>query len=145
MDLSSGRDSKPFALNEIATGVVLVIPDFPYSRLTRKEVTGVPIYGLNLPPRLQPNLHPCELMRGTAPMDVKEKVTDQPCFLSAGDYLLVASGTAETVSGSARRAYSALKKVSIPNSPFWRPDIGQRLRKQLPDLQSQGYAMGMEF
>jgi phosphoribosylamine--glycine ligase len=145
MDLTLGRDSKPFALNKVAAGVVMAIPDFPYSKLTRKDVTGIPVYDLALPPKLHPNLHPCELMLGTAPVDVDGKVQDQKCFVTAGDYLLVGSGVADTVSGSARRAYSALKTISVPNSPFWRPDIGKRLQKQLPELQSQGYATGLEF
>jgi phosphoribosylamine--glycine ligase len=140
-DLAKGKDAKSVRLDEVATGVVLVIPDFPYSRLTRKEVTGIPVYGL----KRQKNLHPCELMQGHAPTDVGGQVVDMPCLVTAGDYLLVASGTGATVRASASRAYSALKKVEVPNSPFFRPDIGGRLKKQLPLLQAQGFATGLEF
>lgn len=144
LDLATGRDSKPFTLNKVATGVVMAIPDFPYSKLTKKEVTGIPVYGLDLKKR-HPNLHPCELMKGRAPMDVDGKVVDQECFVTAGDYLMVGSGVADTVSGSARRAYSTLKTVSVPNSPFWRPDIGKRLQEQLPLLQANGYATNLAY
>lgn len=141
-DLAQGRDAKAVSLDEVAVGVVLVIPDFPYSKLTRKEVTGIPMYGLK---RQQPNLHLCEVMAGKAPMDVAGQVTEAPCLVTAGDYLLVATGTGESVRSSASRAYSALKKVKTPNSPFWRPDIGVRLKTQLPLLQAHGYAMGMSY
>jgi phosphoribosylamine---glycine ligase len=140
-DLAQGRDARAVRLGEVATGVVLVIPDFPYSKLTRKAVTGIPVYGLER----QPNLHPCELMAGSAPTDVDGKVTEAPCMVTAGDYLLVGTGTGDSVRSSASRAYSALKKVQVPNSPFWRPDIGQRLKKQLPILQAHGYAKGMSY
>lgn len=140
-DLAQGKDAKAVRLNEVATGVVLVIPDFPYSKLTKKEVTGIPVYGL----QGQDNLHPCEVMLGHAPTDVEGKVQDQPCLVTAGDYLLVGTGTGDSVRSSASRAYSALKKVKVPNSPFWRPDIGQRLKRQLPLLQAHGYATGMNY
>jgi hypothetical protein len=64
---------------------------------------------------------------------------------TAGDYVMVVSDHAETVQMAKRKAYSHLKRINIPNSPMWRIDIGDRLRKELPSLQSHGYATGMEF
>lgn len=142
-DLSEGRDSRPWRLNEVALGVVMAIPDFPYSQMTRKEVTGVPVYGLK--PSLMAHLHPCELMSGVAPQDVNGKVVEAPCWLTAGDYVLVASGTGGTVSQAKSRAYRVLEQVRTPNSPFWRKDIGDRLKKQIPEIQARGYATGLQF
>ena len=65
--------------------------------------------------------------------------------MTAGDYLLVASGLGQTVREAARSAYRVMEKLEVPNSPFWRPDIGQRLKKQLPTIQSLGYATGLQF
>ena len=48
-----------------ATGVVMAIPDFPYNRLSRKEVSGVPIYNLD---KVSANIHPCELKAGMVPV-----------------------------------------------------------------------------
>ena len=141
IDLTRGRDAKPFTLDSVAVGVVMAIPDFPYSKLTRKDVRGIPVHGLTD----QHNLHPCELMAGTAPADVDGKVVDQPCMVTAGDYLLVASGVADTISTAKRRAYRMLKEVEVPNSPFYRTDIGDRLKTQLPDIQKHGYAKGLTF
>jgi phosphoribosylamine-glycine ligase len=60
-----------------------------------------------------------------------------------GDYVLVVSGTGESVGQAVRRAYAVVDKIKIPASPFWRVDIGQRLKKQLPEIQSLGYASNM--
>ena len=68
-----------------------------------------------------------------------------PCLVTAGDYLLVASGLGRTVREARGRAYRLIENLSVPNSPFWRPDIGQRLKKQLPTIQSLGYATGLQF
>lgn len=142
-DLALGRDAKPFVPNTVAVGVVMAMPDFPYSRETRKDVMGIPIYGLN--GRNRSNLHPCEVMQGTAPHDVNGKVVTMPCMVTAGDYLLVGSGIGQSVQQARRAAYRVIESLEVPNSPFWRPDIGERLRKQLPTIQSLGYATGLTF
>ncbi len=142
-DLWNGKDAKIVGMNTIATGVVVSVPDYPYSHVTRKEVVGIPIYGLE--PEMWSNLHPCELKMGTAPMEAAGKFVDVPMVVTAGDYLLVASATAHSVKESADGAYRLLKKLTIPNSPMYRTDIGRRLRKQLPSLQAMGYATGMVY
>jgi phosphoribosylamine---glycine ligase len=141
LDLYEGRDAKCFKTDgTLAIGVVLSIPDYPYSHLTRKEVVGVPIYT-----RSWDNLHPCEIMMGMAPDQISETIVDTPMMVTAGDYVLVATATGPDVQSAAKQVYRTLKKLSLPNSPMYRTDIGQRLRKQLPDLQKMGYATGMEF
>jgi phosphoribosylamine---glycine ligase len=141
LDLALGRDCKNFKLNEIAVGVVLSIPDYPYSHITRKEVQGIPVYGFEL----TEDIHPCEMMMGTAPQERDGKIVDSPCMVTAGDYVLVSSGTGSTVSSAKSKAYRTLKKLEIPNSPMYRTDIGKRLLKQLPELQAMGYATGLSY
>jgi len=51
----------------------------------------------------------------------------------------------ESVQQSRRRAYKILETIKAPASPFWRPDIGQRLKAQLPEIQAQGYATDLLF
>jgi phosphoribosylamine--glycine ligase len=65
--------------------------------------------------------------------------------LAAGDYVLVATGLGDSVQQARNKAYRILEKIKIPASPFWRPDIGSRLKKQLPEVQKHGYATGMTF
>jgi phosphoribosylamine--glycine ligase len=140
MQLYQGEDAKCFRMNEVATGVVLSIPDYPYSHLTRKEVVGVPIYT-----KSWDNLHPCECMMGMAPDQINGSIVDVPMLVTAGDYVLVATATGSDVSSAVKSVYRTLKTLSLPNSPMYRTDIGSRLRRQLPDLQKMGYATGLEF
>lgn len=141
--LANGRVARPWKLGEVAAGVVMALPDFPYSHATKKEVTGVPIYGVT--PSLRQRIHPCEIMSGEAPVEINGKIVNMPMWVSAGDYLLVATGTGATVSAAARRAYRVLDKLELPNSPFFRTDIGKRLKKQIPEIQARGYASGLQY
>ena len=143
VDLAHGRDARPWKLNEIAVGVVLTIPDYPYSHATQKEICGIPVYGISSGNRDQ--IHPCGLMMGEAPQDVSGKVISMPSMVTANDYVLIASGTGETVQHARRRAYRVLDQISVPNSPMWRTDIGLRLSRQLPELQRMGFASQMRF
>jgi len=70
---------------------------------------------------------------------------DQPCWVTAGDYLLVASGLGKTVEKAKDKAYDLLKTIEVPNNPFWRPDIGDRLKDQIPLLQKHGYARNLSY
>lgn len=142
-DLSQGTDARSFRLDEIAVGVVLSVPDYPYSHLTRKEVIGTPIYGLT--PGLLKSTHFCEMMRGHAPICRNGQIGTEPVPVTAGDYVLVMSATGETVYEAKQRVYRRLNRLTVPNSPMWRTDIGDRLAKQLPLLQTHGFATGMAF
>ena len=142
-DLAEGRDARNLQLNTIAIGVVLSIPDYPYSHLTQKEVVGIPIYGVT--PGLWEHLHTCQMMMGTAPCEVGDQIGTLPLPVTAGDYVLVMSATGDTVRGAKLKAYRRLDRLIVPNSPMYRTDIGDRLAKQLPKIQAMGYATGMQF
>ncbi len=142
-NLSNGRDSRPWLLDKLSTGVVMALPEFPYGKTPIDKMVGVPIQGLT--PSMLENVHPCQLQLGSAPADQAGEVVDKPCWLTAGDYVLVASGLGDSVRQSRSRAYRILEKIQAPASPFWRPDIGQRLKEQLPQIQKHGYASNMSF
>ena len=144
LDLCNGVDSFTPS-TEIAVGVVVAIPDYPYTRLTKKEVSGIPIYGFTPENKYFNNIHPCELMWGKAPCLEGDKIIDKEMFVTAGDYCVVCTGTSNTVSDASKRAYKAIDSISIPNSPMWRTDIGKRLEKQLPKLQEMGFAMEWKY
>lgn len=141
--LAAGRDSKSFRLNSIACGVVMALPEFPYGKTPLANVIGVPILGLDT--RSSESVHLCQAMQGQAPQDVGEEVVERPCPVTAGDYVLVASGVGDSVRQARGKAYKVLEKVKIPASAFWRVDIGQRLKTQLPQMESLGYASKMLF
>jgi phosphoribosylamine--glycine ligase len=142
-DLAAGRDSRPFELNKIALGVVMALPEFPYGKTPMENVTGVPILGLT--PSVKQHVHLTEAMQGHTPQDTPSGVQDLPCLTTAGDYVLVASGVGDSVRSARTKAYRVLEKVRVPASPMWRVDIGMRLKTQLPQIQSSGYASNMLF
>lgn len=148
--LAEGKSTMPFELNTVAVGVVRAHGDFPHSKIPREDVVGIPIFGLDPQGWSKPgwqtdNVHPAEMMLGKCKRLVDGKIAEVPAAVAAGDYLFVATGTGETVQAARRSAYRVIKRLSIPNSPFSRPDIGLRLAKELPLLQEHGYATGMVF
>jgi phosphoribosylamine--glycine ligase len=114
--------------NEVAVGVVLAIPPYPHPPRDYEDLVGIPIYGEDA------GFHPCEVQRGEA-----------TALATAGHYVGISVGTGARVSEAARQAYRQLKKISMPASPFWRIDIGLRLRRELDQLQQHGFAASLEY
>jgi phosphoribosylamine--glycine ligase len=140
-DACDGKDTLKIRTDVVSASVVMALPDFPYSHVTNRDLCGIPVYGAED----MEHLHWSEVMMGVAPRGVNGKVVDLPGPVTAGDYTLVATGEGATVSGARRSVYAAIKKVKIPNSPFYRIDIGSKMKKQLPILQAMGFATGMEY
>jgi phosphoribosylamine-glycine ligase len=120
-------------MNTVAVGVVCAIPPHPFGHEKAEEVVDVPIWGIT--DGIVDNLHFCDAMAAKGDNE----------FATAGSYVLVATGTADTVVAARNMAHRVLNRLTIPASPFWRNDIGTRLRAQLPELQKHGYAVGMEY
>lgn len=140
-DLANGYDTMKVS-DDVSVSVVVAIPDYPYSRYTGKQIEGIPLYNCTDTERI----HLSEVMMGEAPVAVGGKVVELPCYVSAGDYLLVAVGRGETITGARRSVYKALEKIRIPSSPFWRRDIGRdKLVEQLPKIQKLGFAKGLSY
>lgn len=138
VDLLNGEDTLHVKENVACVSVVLVIPDFPYGHLTNKEVSGIPVYGAGD----REHIHLSEVMLAdNVPVDIDGTTVRMPNLASAGDYIAVATGTGDTITGARRSAYAAAKKVRMPTKPFYRPDIGVgRLIKGLPMIQQHGFA-----
>lgn len=144
MNLAKGMDSRNLIYDKIAVGIVIAIPDFPYSHLTRKEVVGVPIYGLTQ--SLLKHFHPCEMQLGEDIPSLEGGVLLRtPMLTTAGDYVAVMTAIAGTVKDAALTAQRRIEKLTVPNSLLHRTDIGRRLAKQLPLIQKNGFAAGMMF
>lgn len=141
--LADGDKVEPFKTDEVAVGAVVAIPDFPYSTYTAKETAGIPIYGLT--PALLEHFHICSVMRGPAPIQVGDEIVEQPHMLAAGDYIGVMVGTGTTITKARSRLYARIDQLEIPNSPMYRTDIGVRLKNQLPNIQSHGFATGIRY
>jgi len=143
-NLAQGIDQKNWIMDKIAVGVVLSIPDYPYSHLTRREVVGIPIYGLTQ--ALWKHWHPGEMKLGEdVPQVAGGQYLKTPMPVTAGDYIGVMTAVSDNVKDAALTCYRRLDKLIIPNSPMWRTDIGKKLAKQLPKIQTHGFATAMEY
>jgi phosphoribosylamine--glycine ligase len=141
-DSMEGRDTFEPCL-DVAVGVLVAIPDFPYGHATRKSVSGFPIWGISKKNRY--NLHPCEMMLGEAWELEGSQYVKRPAMVSSGDYLVICSGTHPRVSKAIETAYSNVSDLEIPNSPIYRTDIGRRIEHQLKPLQAHGYMTAWEW
>ena len=77
---------------------------------------------------------------------IGDKLVRMPGFVATGEYVLVSTGCGDTINAARRAAYSAIRKVHIPNDPMYRLDIGipKRLREGIPRIQKFGYAVGLQ-
>ena len=90
LDLLNGKDTLRVS-KEIACGVVISIPDYPYSRLTKKECSGYPLWGIDQQDATT-NIHLSEVQIGKAPNMEGDKVKlDTSMYVTAGDYVLSVS------------------------------------------------------
>lgn len=141
--LADGKDARNWRLNEVAVGAVIAVGDFPHSHITRKEVVNVPIYGVT--PRNEDSIHYCEVMQGEAPAETDGTIKARQMKVTAGDYVMVCTGTARTVSDAAKAAYRVVDKINIPGNMMYRNDIGRKLARCLPKVQSHGFAAGWKY
>jgi phosphoribosylamine---glycine ligase len=117
--------------NEVAMGVYLRFLD-------GRGIIGAPIYGLDSPTEI--GYRAVEMC-----VEGREVGGREHILCSAGDHPVLCVGTGGTVRQAARKAYKALADIHIPGSPLYRNDIGKRLSKELPELQSHGFALGLEY
>jgi phosphoribosylamine--glycine ligase len=139
VDLIDGKDTLKVS-KDIACGVVISMPDYPYSRLTKKECSDYPMFNLTEEDTLT-NVHCSEVQCWKGPANVDGKVKlNVPMYVTAGDYICTVTGTGKTVSDAKCETYKTIKsKIEVPNSIMYRTDIGKRLEEQLPELHKMGY------
>ena len=143
LDLIDGKDTQKVS-TDIACGVVISIPDYPYGSLTPKECAGYPLFNLKVE---DTDVCLSEVQAGKGPAMVDGEVKlNQPMLVTAGSYVCTVNGTGKTIEEARDKCYKTIdKKIEIPNSIMYRTDIGKRLEKQLPDLQEMGYCGDMEY
>lgn len=141
--VAAGRPPRSRTMNEIAVGVVLALPPYPFGHEKTEEVIDIPIWGVT--DGIKDALHFCEVEQGTAPRIENDRVVREVHLATAGSYVMVGTGTGESVTAARKGAYRVLRRLDIPASPFYRNDIGTRLRSDLPAIQAHDYAMGMEY
>jgi phosphoribosylamine--glycine ligase len=138
-DLLDGKDSLKVSY-DVAIGVVMAQPDYPYDNAPPEMVEGIPIRGAA---EVLPDLHLVEAMLGKGPIMEGGKVVDRPTYETAGTYICVATGLGKTVTKARDRVYGVVDKVHFPNR-MYRTDIGEKVIAALPALHRHGYALDMK-
>jgi phosphoribosylamine-glycine ligase len=72
-------------------------------------------------------------------------VEDCPEWGTAGSYLVVVTGTGDSVSEAKDKAYKLMKKVKVGNDPQYRTDIGEKCEKELAKLHKLGYCKDWKY
>jgi phosphoribosylamine--glycine ligase len=141
-DLLHGVDSLEVS-DDIAIGVVVSLPNYPYKGPSDRHFKGIPFWA----DKDHEHIHPVEICAGQIWDETLDgKIERVPGWTMAGNYAAIVTAHAGTVGGAARRVYRTIKEdLHIPMSPGYRIDIGLRLKKQLPEFQKHGFAMDMEY
>lgn len=141
LDAIHGEDSMSLNM-EIAVGVVIAQPKFPYGDSDPKELEGIPIYGVTK--KNQKYIHPQSVMIKTLPDMEGEKIVERPMWATTGDYIMVVTGMGKTIKQARERAYNTVKEVSVPNM-IVRNDIGEAVKDKIEELHKFGYALSFEY
>lgn len=140
-DACNGEDSLEVS-PQVACGVVLAQPDYPYSQKTKAETDGIPIYGVT--EKNQQYIAAQSVKVVKQPNMEGERVVDKDTWTSTGDYLCVVTGLGKTVKKACERAYSTVKELHVPDL-IYRDDVGEKLEKELDELHKHGFATEFEY
>ena len=127
---------------DVAVGLVIAIPRFPYPNEDPKYSHGHPLYGMHR--GNAKHLYPQQVKIEKMPDMDGEKVVERNLWVSTGEYVAVACALGSTVSVAAKRAYKTVEEVSIADMMV-RDDIGEGLRDSLPELHKHGYATSVNY
>lgn len=138
-DLLDGKDT--LRVNyDVAIGVVLAQPCYPFNLASPAQVEGVPIQGVE---GVLADVHLVEAMMGKGPAMDAGKLVDRPTYQTAGEYVLVATGLGKTVTKARKAVYGTVDEIRFPNRMF-RTDIGEKVIKALPAMHQHGYLLDMQ-
>jgi len=141
VDALQGKDSMDCSL-DVAIGIVVAHPDFPYDKRPPEETGGIPVYGLD-----KGNLRyvqPQGVRIESRPDMEGDKVVEKDGWVTSGTYVAVVTGLGSSVRQASERAYKVVKEIQVANK-IYRDDIGEGLKKQLPELHKHGFATQMRY
>jgi phosphoribosylamine--glycine ligase len=141
LDACNGKETLR-TIGKIACGVVIAQPDYPFSHKTAEELAGIPIYGVSK--ANEQYLWPQAVQRMKLPDMEGDKVVERDIWGTAGDYLMVVTGTGKTVRQATTRAYDTVKEIKVPDM-IYRDDIGEKLEEEIPKLQTHGFATEFKY
>ena len=136
LDAMNGKDTLKTSY-DVFTGLLMAQPRFPYKGTRDDEVTGIPVQGITNDNWSDIHLIGC--MAGKGVEMVGGKLKEKDMIVTTGEYVLCATGSGETVKQACKAAYETVDSVHVKNK-IVRDDIGEDLSKELPILQSLGFA-----
>lgn len=125
-DLLDGKDTLKVSY-DVAIGVVLAQPRYPYNCSPPELVEGNPIRGVEA--------------AGDAAHLVSVMCRDGK-FETSGEYVMVMTGLGKTVTTAQNKVYRAVDAIRLPNK-IYRQDIGDKVIDALPKLHQFGYLRDM--
>jgi len=134
-DAIDGKDSLEVSY-DASVCVVIAQPDFPYSKLSYEVTEGIPIYGIKGNPK---HFQPSGVMIQNMPDMEGNKTVERPLWVTTSCYVGVVTSTGPSIQTAINRAYKTADEIQISDK-IVRNDIGKSLEKDLPKLQSMGYA-----
>lgn len=139
-DLLDGKDSLRVS-QDVAIGVVMAQPRYPYNASPPELVEGNPIHGLE---DVLPDAHLVSVMVGKGPVMDEGRVVERPIYQTSGEYVLCATGLGRTVRKARSKVYDVVDQIHFPDR-MYRTDIGCALEDCLPRLHKFGFAETVEW
>lgn len=140
-DACEGKDTMEVS-PQVACGVVIAQPDYPYDNKPIEETSGLPIYGINDKNRASVMAQSVKLEKLPDMQD--DKIVEREMWTTAGSYLAVVTALGKTVKSACERAYATIDELHVSDM-IYRDDIGESLKKSLPELQKHGYATEFKY
>jgi phosphoribosylamine--glycine ligase len=140
LDACNGVDSIEVS-PQVAVGVVVAQPDYPYSKLTKPETDGIPVYGVT--EKNEKYISPQSVKVQRMPAMEGDKLTEKDIWATTGDYVAVVTALGKTVQQASKRVYDTIKEIHIPDM-MYRDDVPE-IESDILDLQAMGYATEFEY
>lgn len=137
-DLLDGKDTLKVS-RDVAIGVVLAQPPYPYDDGPAELVEGNPITGID---ESMDHLHMAGVMIAKGPRMEDGKVVDGLTYQTSSEYVMIATGLGDTIESARDNVYEAVDSVKFKDR-MYRDDIGEKVQNVLPELHEFGYALEM--
>ena len=138
IDLCDGKDSLKVS-TDVAIGVVLAQPNYPYSNSPPDLVEGNPIEGVE---EIGDAAHLVSVMMGKGPVMQAGKVVDAPTYQTTGEMVMAVTGLGRTIERARKKVYAAVDGIHFPNK-MYRTDIGEKVAVNLDKLHKFGFIRDM--
>ena len=142
LDCVQGKNTLE-AEEKTSVGVVICNSDFPWAKKPLESYLDFPIITDDCD---IDHVHPCEVKLTTTMKMIDDKlVEDLPEWGTAGTYICVCTGVADSITEAKDKAYKQIKKVKVGNDYGYRTDIGEKCEDYLKKLKKFGYCTGWKF